>query len=82
MKDQLTIISDDLNHGLITEKEARKKLLILFGVIENFPQNIHEIAKLRDKIYSESIATMEMETVDDAYEYGIEYAIHEICLNR
>lgn len=32
MKEQLTIISDDLNHGIITEKEARTKLLILFGV--------------------------------------------------
>jgi hypothetical protein len=32
MKEQITIISDDLNHGIITEKEARTKLLILFGV--------------------------------------------------
>ena len=35
MKEQLTIISDDLNHGIITEKEARTKLLILFGVVES-----------------------------------------------
>jgi hypothetical protein len=32
MKEQLTIISDDLNHGIITENEARTKLLILLGV--------------------------------------------------
>jgi len=32
MKEQITIISDDLNHGIITEKEAQAKLLILFGV--------------------------------------------------
>lgn len=32
MKEQLTIISDDLNHGIITEEEARTKLLILLGV--------------------------------------------------
>jgi len=32
MKDKLTIISDDLNHDIITELEARKQLLILLGV--------------------------------------------------
>ena len=32
MKEQITIISDDLNHGIITEREARTKLLVLFGV--------------------------------------------------
>ena len=37
MKEQLTIISDDLNHGIITEKEARTKLLILFGVRLSLP---------------------------------------------
>ncbi len=35
MKEQLTIISDDLNHGIITELEARKQLLILLGVSNN-----------------------------------------------
>jgi len=32
MKDKLTIISDDLNHDIITELEALKQLLILLGV--------------------------------------------------
>ena len=32
MKDKLIIISDDLNHDIITELEARKQLLILLGV--------------------------------------------------
>ena len=32
MKDKLTIISDNLNHDIITELEARKQLLILLGV--------------------------------------------------
>jgi len=32
MKDKLTQISDDLNHNVITEKEAKKQLLILCGV--------------------------------------------------
>jgi hypothetical protein len=82
MKEQLTIISDDLNHGIITEKEARTKLLFLFGVIESFPKNIQEISILKDKIYSETIEEMDADTADDAYEMGIDYAIHEICLNR
>lgn len=32
MKTELTIISDDLNHGIIDEKEARTLLLSLLGV--------------------------------------------------
>jgi hypothetical protein len=32
MKDKLTQISDDLNHDVITEKEAKEQLLILCGV--------------------------------------------------
>ena len=31
MKTKLTIISDDFNHGVIDEKQARKLLLNLFG---------------------------------------------------
>jgi len=33
MKDKLTIISDDLNHDIISELEARKQLFILLGVV-------------------------------------------------
>lgn len=32
MKTELTIISDDLNHGIIDEKKARTLLLDLLGV--------------------------------------------------
>ena len=32
MKNKLTEISDDLNHSIITDKEAKAKLLILCGV--------------------------------------------------
>ena len=32
MKTELTIISDDLNHGIIDEKQARNLLLDLLGV--------------------------------------------------
>lgn len=43
MKEQLTIISDDLNHGIITEKEARTKLLILLGVSGSLPIKRYDI---------------------------------------
>ena len=33
MKTELTIISDDLNHGIIDEKQARTLLLGLLGVV-------------------------------------------------
>jgi len=35
MKDKLTIISDNLNHNIITELEARKQLLNLLS--DSFP---------------------------------------------
>lgn len=39
MKDKLTIISDDLNHGIISEQEARTLLLGLLGVSESLPSD-------------------------------------------
>ena len=39
MKTELTIISDDLNHGIIDEKEARKLLLGLLGVSGSLPSD-------------------------------------------
>ena len=36
MKTELTIISDDLNHGVIDEKQARNLLLDLLGVSGSF----------------------------------------------
>lgn len=47
MKDKFTIISDDLNHGIITELEARKQLLILLGVSGSCE---HELVDARNKI--------------------------------
>ena len=35
MKEQITIISDELNHGILTEKEAQTKLLALFGTSDS-----------------------------------------------
>jgi len=43
MKDQLTIISDDLNYDIITEEEARTKLLILLGVSDSLPIKRYDI---------------------------------------
>lgn len=48
MKTELTIISDDLNHGIITEKEARTLLLDLLGVMgwhsaEKKPTDEHDV---------------------------------------
>lgn len=39
MKTELTIISDDLNHGIIDEKEARTHLLVLLGVSGSFTKD-------------------------------------------
>lgn len=49
MKEQLTIISDDLNHGIITEKEAQAKLLILLGVCVSLPHDT-QIETALDKL--------------------------------
>ncbi len=43
MKEQLTIISDDLNYDIITEEEARTKLLILLGVSDSLPIKRYDI---------------------------------------
>jgi len=57
MKDKLTIISDDLNHDIITELEARKQLLILLGVSGSF--NIDEIKKAIHKFKKEELPDAE-----------------------
>jgi hypothetical protein len=46
MKEHLSIISDDLNHGIITEKEARTKLLKLFGISGEASQLEEDVFKL------------------------------------
>ena len=43
MKTKLTIISDDLNHGVIDEKQARKLLLNLFGVSDSLRFSEREV---------------------------------------
>ena len=47
MKTELTIISDDLNHGIIDEKKARTLLLDLLDVSGSF------ISKFQEIIYSD-----------------------------
>ncbi len=39
MKTELTIISDDLNYGIIDEKEARTLLLSLLGAVRSLPSD-------------------------------------------
>jgi len=46
MKEQITIIRDDLNHDIITEEEARTKLLFLLGVSGNSHQFEADVLKL------------------------------------
>jgi len=71
MKDKLTIISDDLNHDIITELEARKQLLILLGVsgVEELNQkidnNISRIkADIKKKINEKNILRTQIEILN------------------
>ena len=71
MKDKLTIISDDLNHDIITELEARKQLLILLGVsgVEELNQkidnNISRIkAEIKKKINEKNILRTQIEILN------------------
>jgi hypothetical protein len=49
MKTELTIISDDLNHGIIDENEARTLLLGLLGVSNCYDRADMEYAYNADK---------------------------------
>lgn len=47
-KENLTIISDDLNHSIITEQEARKRICVLLGVIGRLSfEEIEMLVKLK-----------------------------------
>lgn len=48
MKTELTIISDDLNHGIIDENEARTLLLGLLGVSNSLPDSDEIRMKARE----------------------------------
>jgi hypothetical protein len=54
MKTELTIISDDLNHGIIDEKQARNLLLDLFGVGGSLP-SLDDATKVAVRISEEAI---------------------------
>jgi hypothetical protein len=72
MKEQLTIISDDLNHGIITEKEARTKLLILFGVSGSATVDINTQVEILKKVINKLMITFDDE--NDRMDY-----ILDIC---
>ena len=67
MKDKLTIISDDLNHDIITELEARKQLLILLGVttrtfrFSGINKNVKFVVNVRANDRETAIAYFETE---------------------
>jgi hypothetical protein len=56
MKIELTIISDDLNHGIITEKEARTLLLGLLGVGGSASQFEEDTFKLINAYVNEGLS--------------------------
>ena len=56
-KEKLTIISDNLNHSIITEQEARKQICVLLGVI-NAKRTVCHTCK-------EDIADYFVPTLDD-----------------
>ena len=60
MKTELTIISDDLNHGIIDEKKARTLLLDLLGVSKSVKiallQQLEELSDhLPCEVYTEKV---------------------------
>lgn len=54
MKTELTIISDDLNHGVIDEKKTRSLLLGLLGVSGSLP-SLDDATKVAVRISEEAI---------------------------
>ena len=54
MKTELTIISDDLNHGVIDEKKVRTLLLDLFGVSGSLP-SLEDATKVAVRISEEAL---------------------------
>lgn len=54
MKAELTIISDDLNHGIIDEKQARNLLLDLLGVSGSLP-SLDDATKVATRISEEAV---------------------------
>lgn len=82
MKEQLTIISDDLNHGIITEKEAQAKLLILFGVSVSLPDTDELFKLAHDYAYKRCSlqnfdSEAEIELVKIRYVHGYEQALKD-----
>ena len=75
MKEQLTIISDDLNHGIITEKEARTKLLFLFGVVLSL--NYNKAKELFNELINAGRDMERRDNLNQPYISGDEY-LHNV----
>jgi len=54
-KERLTIISDDLNHDIITEQEARKQICVLLDVVGQSEQLVcpetHKLCERKNTYY-------------------------------
>lgn len=74
MKTELTIISDDLNHGVIDEKQARNFLLDLLDVSGSLP-SLDDATKVAVRISEEAI-----EPPLDAKEQAIFIAGFQECI--
>lgn len=76
MKTELTIISDDLNHGIIDEKEARTLLLGLLGVSNrfSFEKLIFKKAFPNEEYDADSFYDWAAENSNDAFDLSIEVA--------
>lgn len=79
MKTELTIISDDLNHDIINEKQARNLLLNLLGISSNsLPVKIERIivavAQRWGKDYSgSSVGILGRDAIEICKQYSIDW---------
>lgn len=55
-KEKLTIISDNLNHSIITEQEARKQICVLLGVGGSASQFEEDTFKLINAYVNEGLS--------------------------
>lgn len=75
MKDKLTQISDDLNHDVITEKEAKEQLLILCGVVKSLP-NDEEVKAHIDTLPYYGTCTTEY---NEGFEDGVKWLKEQLA---
>lgn len=72
MRDKLSEISDDLNYEIITDKEAKAKLLILCSVVKSLPSKEEVVSNTYNKVFSEELTFRKVfsDEINDAYYSG------------